>query len=79
MKKFVKQPINIVLEVDVNGKDIEEFGFKAAEKGFFREWQKTVSELSKKDAMAIDKAVRIAYDQLAKEIISDGNTNPFEI
>jgi len=48
----------------MNGKMIEEFGFKAAKKGFFKQWQHLSISLKNKDAISFEKASEVAYHQL---------------
>lgn len=50
----------------INGKYIEELGFKAKNKGFFSEWQILTSELIKVNGLTLDEAAEKALKNLEK-------------
>lgn len=50
------------MNIDVNL--IEEFGFKASQKGFFKEWQSMSSSISKEEGIQLCNAAEMAYLKL---------------
>jgi hypothetical protein len=49
---------------DINGKVVEEFGFKAHNKGFFSQWQKMTSSMCENEEIAFEIAAERAYNIL---------------
>lgn len=49
---------------DFNGKLVEELGFKAYKKGFFKEWQNMTSSIHKNQDIKYDIAAEKAYNIL---------------
>ena len=48
----------------INGKVVEEFGFKAHNKGFFSQWQKMTSSMCENEEIAFEIAAERAYNIL---------------
>ena len=48
----------------INGKIVEEFGFKAYNKGFFSQWQKMTSSMYENEEIAYEIAAERAYNIL---------------
>ncbi|MDO6597920.1 hypothetical protein Q4512_13420 [Oceanihabitans sp. 2_MG-2023] len=51
----------------MNGKIIEEFGFKASKMGFFQEWQSLVDVLKKEKDISVNEASEIAFQRLLNQ------------
>ena len=49
---------------DINGKVVEEFGFKAHNKGFFPQWQKMTSSMYESEEITYEIAAERAYNIL---------------
>jgi len=49
---------------EFNAKVVEELGYKAYRKGFFKEWQAMTSSISKSEDLAYDEAAAKAYKTL---------------
>jgi len=49
---------------EFNAKVVEELGYKAYRKGFFKEWQAMTSSISKSEDLAYDEAAVKAYKTL---------------
>lgn len=47
-----------------NANVVEEFGYKAHNKGFFNEWQLLTASLKESDNLPYDEAAEKAYNQL---------------
>ena len=49
---------------NINGKVVEEFGFKAYNKGFFPQWQKMTSSMYESEEITYEIAAERAYNIL---------------
>lgn len=49
---------------DINGKVVEEIGFKAYNKGFFPQWQKMTSSIYQSEEINFEIAAERAYNIL---------------
>ena len=47
-----------------NAKVVEEYGFKASRKGFFKQWQQLTSSIKEIEDIGFDDAAERAYKQL---------------
>lgn len=43
---------------------VEKYGFKASQRGFFKEWQQMTSSISQNEELALDEAAERAYNRL---------------
>jgi len=49
---------------EFNAKVVEEYGFKASRKGFFKQWQQLTSSIKEMEDIGFDDAAERAYKQL---------------
>ena len=49
---------------EFNAKVVEEYGFKASRKGFFKQWQQLTSSIKEIEGIGFDDAAQKAYKQL---------------
>lgn len=49
---------------EFNSKTVEEYGFKAYRKGFFKEWQTLTSSINENQDLNYDEAAQKAYKHL---------------
>jgi hypothetical protein len=49
---------------EFNAKVVEEYGFKASRKGFFKQWQQLTSSIKEIEGISFDDAAQKAYKQL---------------
>ena len=47
-----------------NARVVEEYGFKANQRGFFKQWQQMTSSISQNEELALDEAAEKAYNQI---------------
>ena len=47
-----------------NAKVVEEYGFKASHKGFFKQWRQLTSSIKEAEDIGLDSAAEKAYQQL---------------
>lgn len=50
--------------MELNGRQLEELGFKAEKKGFFVQWQTLTIKLSQEKEMTLNEAAEIAFREL---------------
>lgn len=54
--------------MEINGKRIEELGFKAAKLGLFDEWRSLTNLLIKEKKISINEASEMAFKQLKDKL-----------
>lgn len=50
--------------MEISSKRVEEMGFKAEKKGFFKQWQALTKKLNKENKKPTHEAAEIAYNTL---------------
>lgn len=50
--------------MSIESKIFEDFGFKAAKEGFFKEWQSMTITVSNEQGIALEKAAEMTYLKL---------------
>ena len=52
--------------MEINGKRIEELGFKASKKGFYNEWKSMINVLKTENDVTLNEASEAAFNKLKR-------------